>query len=40
MDILQRDGRYPLPSGTNEILGVEVAGIVDEIGSGDELSMI
>jgi putative PIG3 family NAD(P)H quinone oxidoreductase len=33
MDIYQREGRYPLPPGASPILGVEFAGIVDEVGS-------
>ncbi|RHZ53778.1 hypothetical protein Glove_437g8 [Diversispora epigaea] len=32
MDILQREGKYPLPSDITDILGVEIAGIVEEIG--------
>jgi len=33
-DIVQRQGRYPPPKGDSEILGVEVAGTITEIGSG------
>ncbi|HWE61535.1 MAG TPA: NAD(P)H-quinone oxidoreductase, partial [Chloroflexota bacterium] len=36
MDLLQREGRYPLPPGTPETLGVEVAGEV--IGWGSQVS--
>lgn len=32
MDILQREGRYPIPEGASEILGVDVAGVVDAVG--------
>lgn len=33
-DILQRLGLYPAPPGTSDILGLEVAGEVDQIGEG------
>ena len=33
-DILQRLGRYPAPPGASDILGLEVAGEVDQIGDG------
>ena len=33
-DILQRLGRYPAPSGASDILGLEVAGGVDQVGAG------
>ncbi|KAG8929347.1 hypothetical protein FRC01_004464 [Tulasnella sp. 417] len=32
MDIWQREGKYPLPPGTTEILGVEFSGSVAEVG--------
>jgi len=32
-DIVQRQGRYPAPPGASDILGLEVAGEVDQIGS-------
>lgn len=32
MDILQREGKYPLPPGTSEILGVEFSGVVEAVG--------
>ena len=32
-DLLQREGRYPPPAGASEILGLECAGVVDEVGS-------
>ena len=35
-DILQRLGRYPAPPGASDILGLEVAGEVDQIGAGVE----
>jgi NADPH:quinone reductase-like Zn-dependent oxidoreductase len=28
----QREGRYPLPPGTSDILGVEFSGIIEELG--------
>jgi NADPH2:quinone reductase len=33
-DIVQRQGNYPPPKGESEILGLEVAGIIEEIGPG------
>lgn len=33
-DIMQREGKYPPPKGASTILGLEIAGTVDEIGSG------
>ena len=33
-DIVQREGRYHQPPGDSPILGLEVAGVVDELGSG------
>jgi len=33
MDIYQREGRYPVPPGASTILGVEFAGVVDEVSS-------
>ncbi len=33
-DIVQRKGNYPPPKGDSEILGVEVAGVVEETGPG------
>jgi NADPH:quinone reductase len=33
-DIVQREGKYPPPPGDSEILGLEVAGIIEEKGSG------
>lgn len=35
-DILQREGRYPPPSGAWPLLGLEVAGVIAELGSGVE----
>ena len=32
-DIVQRQGHYPAPPGESEILGLEVAGVVEEIGA-------
>ncbi|KAF9241081.1 quinone oxidoreductase putative [Melanogaster broomeanus] len=34
LDLLQREGLYPPPPGTSDILGVEFAGTVDELGPG------
>ncbi|MBU2125151.1 MAG: NAD(P)H-quinone oxidoreductase [Alphaproteobacteria bacterium] len=33
-DILQRLGRYPAPPGASDVLGLEVAGEVDQVGAG------
>ena len=33
-DVLQRQGRYPPPPGTTDILGLEAAGTVERLGSG------
>ena len=33
-DIVQRKGKYPPPKGDSEILGVEVAGVIEEAGPG------
>jgi NADPH2:quinone reductase len=33
-DIVQREGNYPPPKGESKILGLEVAGIIEEIGPG------
>ena len=35
-DLVQRAGKYPPPPGDSEILGLEVAGTIAEIGSGVE----
>jgi len=32
-DIIQREGNYPPPKGESEILGLEVAGVVDQVGA-------
>ena len=34
MDISQREGKYPVPPGTSDILGVEFSGTIDELGDG------
>lgn len=31
MDLLQREGNYPLPSGASTILGVEFSGVIEEV---------
>ena len=33
MDIVQREGKYPPPPGASPILGVEVSGTVESVGS-------
>ena len=33
-DTVQRKGNYPPPPGESEVLGLEVAGVVDEVGAG------
>lgn len=37
-DILQRTGNYPVPPGASDIPGLEVAGIIAEVGDSDALS--
>ena len=32
-DLVQRAGNYPAPAGDSEILGLEVSGVIDELGS-------
>lgn len=34
VDLMQRAGRYPVPPGASPILGLEMAGVVDEVGVG------
>ncbi|MET3410054.1 putative PIG3 family NAD(P)H quinone oxidoreductase [Methylobacterium sp. 1030] len=33
-DVMQREGRYPPPSGASDVLGLELAGIVEALGPG------
>lgn len=33
-DLLQKAGKYPVPEGASSILGLEMAGVVEELGSG------
>ncbi|MBP2492688.1 NADPH2:quinone reductase [Methylobacterium sp. PvP062] len=33
-DVMQREGRYPPPPGASDVLGLELAGIVEALGSG------
>lgn len=33
-DLVQREGKYPPPPGDSEILGLEVAGVIEELGPG------
>src|SRR5512133_1923960 len=33
-DLVQRQGNYPPPPGDSEILGLEVAGVIEELGPG------
>lgn len=33
-DLVQREGRYPAPKGESAILGLEVSGLVEEVGEG------
>jgi NADPH:quinone reductase-like Zn-dependent oxidoreductase len=35
MDLLQREGHYPLPPQAGKILGVEFSGTIESLGSGD-----
>lgn len=34
MDVIQRQGNYPLPADATDVLGVELAGVVESLGSG------
>lgn len=34
MDLLQREGQYPVPPGVSQILGVEFSGTIVELGPG------
>ncbi|HWS94719.1 MAG TPA: NAD(P)H-quinone oxidoreductase [Mycobacterium sp.] len=34
-DVLQAAGKYPPPPGVSEIIGMEVSGVISEVGSGD-----
>ena len=36
MDLLQREGKYPLPPQAGPILGVEFSGVIEELGSETE----
>lgn len=36
MDIMQREGRYPLPPGAPDTMGVEFSGTIAELGEGCE----
>jgi len=33
MDLLQREGMYPVPPGASKILGVEFSGTIEELGA-------
>ena len=33
-DLLQADGKYPPPPGASEIIGLEVSGVIAELGDG------
>ena len=33
-DILQRQGKYPPPEGASPIMGLEMAGVVESVGTG------
>ncbi len=33
-DLVQREGKYPPPAGDSEILGLEVAGVIEALGAG------
>jgi len=34
MDVLQREGNYPMPPDATDVLGVELAGVVENLGAG------
>lgn len=38
-DLAQRQGRYAPPAGASDVLGLEVSGIVEQVGPVDDLSM-
>lgn len=38
MDLLQREGKYPVPPQAPKTLGVEFSGLVEEIGAGKDTS--
>ncbi|MBC7964013.1 MAG: alcohol dehydrogenase catalytic domain-containing protein, partial [Steroidobacteraceae bacterium] len=33
-DLVQREGKYPPPAGDSVILGLEVSGVIEELGAG------
>lgn len=35
MDLLQREGMYPVPPQAPKILGVEFSGVIESLGDGD-----
>jgi len=39
-DLLQKQGKYPAPQGASSILGMEVAGVIHEVGEGVDKSLI
>ena len=36
MDLLQREGKYPVPPQAPKTLGVEFSGVIEELGEGGE----
>lgn len=36
MDLLQREGQYPVPPQASKILGVEFSGVIERFGSAPE----
>jgi NADPH:quinone reductase-like Zn-dependent oxidoreductase len=38
-DIMQRDGQYPVPSQGGKIMGVEFAGLIEQLGEGHKTSL-
>lgn len=36
MDLLQREGHYPIPPQAPKTLGVEFSGVVESLGNGEE----
>lgn len=41
MDIMQREGKYPVPISASPLLGVEISGVIEKVGSkGKDISCL